>query len=547
MTPNESLERRLASGLPDLVGTRDPDYLPEILVRTERTRQRPDWIFPERWLPVAITMRLALIPRAVILWMLLSILVAGAIAGAAIGARLGLLTAIEHGPVASTQNGLIAFDTPGGDIVVADPDGGHARVLVSGDAEQYGPSWSPDGTRLAYFEKVAPGSVWGAKFHVHVVGADGSGAVDLTPDRDLVPTRFVREQPVTGGLEWSPDSRSIALSVMAPDPWTSAWGGSVEPCGNISDPKPSEEAHPRIVVIAADGSGIEPLQFFQECWHKYAIPIPAWDPVWSPDGSELAFKSRGLDEAAGLGIFISRFPEDLTTPADPRRVTSTAHPVAEGFSFDSPSWSPDGSRITFYCCEGEPHDIWVVNADGSDERAISTDPKDEYWPTWSPDGSRIAYQRQSTPPGNDLMLIDPDGGEPTRLDIPPSGGNGPIAWSPDGTKLLLITDDYVDFILIDVEAETEPVLVTDTDRARPEADLSGDWQPLTISEEPEPDPDALTAADGLVAFNVDETSGWLARTEALPCKSLRPSGAERSRRAGHPTVPASPTGALRVR
>ena len=64
MSANDRFERRLPVILDSLAPTRAPEYFDDILGQVDRTRQRPGWTFPERWLPVsALTNRLAVTPR----------------------------------------------------------------------------------------------------------------------------------------------------------------------------------------------------------------------------------------------------------------------------------------------------------------------------------------------------------------------------------------------------------------------------------------------------------------------------------------------------
>ena len=56
---DERLERALSDAIADMVGTSAPDYLDDILERTSRTRQRPWWTFPRRYLPMTPTFKFA--------------------------------------------------------------------------------------------------------------------------------------------------------------------------------------------------------------------------------------------------------------------------------------------------------------------------------------------------------------------------------------------------------------------------------------------------------------------------------------------------------
>jgi Tol biopolymer transport system component len=88
------------------------------------------------------------------------------------------------------------------------------------------------------------------------------------------------------------------------------------------------------------------------------------------------------------------------------------------------SWSPDGARLAFTECRGDPCQsaLLVVNTDGSGVRTL-LDPYMAFEPlVWFPDGSRLAIVMhpdpcrvgEGLPPGH-LELVDVDGGEPERI------------------------------------------------------------------------------------------------------------------------------------
>ena len=57
----------------------------------------------------------------------------------------------------------------------------------------------------------------------------------------------------------------------------------------------------------------------------------------------------------------------------------------------SPDFSPDGREISFHSARHGTRDVYVINADGSDERRLTSDEEQSYNPAFSPDGLRIAY------------------------------------------------------------------------------------------------------------------------------------------------------------
>jgi TolB protein len=65
-------------------------------------------------------------------------------------------------------------------------------------------------------------------------------------------------------------------------------------------------------------------------------------------------------------------------------------PIATGLD---PVWSPDGSQIAFARWE-DPRGIWVVNADGTNEHRVFDWPRETRYPSWSPDGEQIVFVRQ---------------------------------------------------------------------------------------------------------------------------------------------------------
>jgi dipeptidyl aminopeptidase/acylaminoacyl peptidase len=148
-------------------------------------------------------------------------------------------------------------------------------------------------------------------------------------------------------------------------------------------------------------------------------PATDFDPTWSPDGSQIAFRSQrdGNDE-----IYIMN--SDGTC-----QVNLTNDPADDW----SPAFSPDGTKIAFaHFFDGNQFsDIAVINKDGSGMQRLTTS-HGEY-PAWSPDGSQIAFA--SARDGNyEIYVMDADGTGQTRLTDNPAYDMSPV-WSPDGTQI----------------------------------------------------------------------------------------------------------------
>ena len=90
MTGDRRIERALPTILADLGAGPMPDYTDLLLARTARSRQRPAWVFPERWLPMDIAtrpVRATAVPWRLIGALALAVLIAAAALAIYIGSR----------------------------------------------------------------------------------------------------------------------------------------------------------------------------------------------------------------------------------------------------------------------------------------------------------------------------------------------------------------------------------------------------------------------------------------------------------------------------
>lgn len=167
-------------------------------------------------------------------------------------------------------------------------------------------------------------------------------------------------------------------------------------------------------------------------------------PVWSPDGSRIAFDSNRDDPDPDDDTVIN----DVFT-MDPDgggviRLTDGA-----GFHTD-PAYSPDGSLIAFSSDRGhypEKQGIYVMNAtDGSQVRRVTSLPAAasvDYAPRFSPDGSRLVFTREVDDASSDgaLYVVKLDGSGLRKITSARDVYPGDADWSPDGTEIVFEASD----------------------------------------------------------------------------------------------------------
>ncbi|MDX1429872.1 MAG: hypothetical protein R3282_06275 [Rhodothermales bacterium] len=131
--------------------------------------------------------------------------------------------------------------------------------------------------------------------------------------------------------------------------------------------------------------------------------------AWSPDGRRVMltryFPSEDDSEGrSGAGEIIEI---DLDSRSE-RQLTELG-----GYN-GGVAYSPDGSQVAFHRAERGKAELWLMNADGSEQRPITDSFVDEYSPVWSPDGNWIAFASGTEHDGRgtfDLWLMRPDGSD----------------------------------------------------------------------------------------------------------------------------------------
>ncbi len=259
----------------------------------------------------------------------------------------------------SPEGGRFAFEQEG-DVWVMAADGSDAHRVTTGTGAETDPAWSPDGQELVYVSNA--GALW-------IVGADGTDRRRLpgliAPARAADPDWGRNDQilftyqasagstSTIGALQSNGASNPVSVLVSETLPVADpTW----HPTGNLF-------AYQKATALTAGGAGRA-----WDIWQAFAFDGSQRSalvstarseqaPVYSPDGSSLAFESR--DESGSCLDCTDLYRKPLSPSGPAVKVSTLAGPPGTNVSESSPSW---GRAVEL--CQGRP--VTLSGTSGND-------------------------------------------------------------------------------------------------------------------------------------------------------------------------------------
>ena len=392
-------------------------------------------------------------------WWLAAILTVLAVAGWFVISRQAaprahsefMLTTITSYPGAQTQPAIspdgrqVAFawsedQSRNSDLYVVAAEGGAPKRLTTAHAADQFPAWSHDGTQIAFIRADT----------LMVVSPSGGGERALGP-------------AFPSWLSWAPDANVLVLSNWLADRHVLALFAVTETGGSrrqITFP-PAGITGDTAGAISPDGKRLAFIRCNLGNCDMYMTTLGQTEAqrlthdecafaglTWMPDGNTIVYSSRrhgaymlwqvqasgGAPEHLPSSADDARAPRAVRGPSGKVRIVfdhginnatiwrqpfdselaqhgADASPVrliASTRLDSSPQISPDGKRIVFSSNRSGYDEIWVADADGSNQRAVTHLHELAGSPRWSPDGNRIAFDLMSKN-GRSLFLTDANG------------------------------------------------------------------------------------------------------------------------------------------
>lgn len=309
-------------------------------------------------------------------------------------------------------------------------ESGEKRLLTEMNAVQ--PSWSPNGKQIAFWFSQTGSN----KRDVAIISASGGEPVIIGKNDSATE---INMNPV-----WSPDGNFLYY-VSNKDENISFWRVKIDQTSGkaLSEPElvlsPSKRSHH--ITFSADGTKMayverEIKSNIQSLGYDDETGKTIGEPSWVTSGDrQLSRPELSLDGNFFVSRLVRRGQDDIVKV---NRQTKEMIDLTNDKAIDRYArWSPDGQKISFTTDRTGKHEIWTVDASGSNFKQITfNNEKDVNMPNWSPDGKQMSFRLNEK---NFLIDLQKEWNEQKPVELPPTPNNATFLiwdWSPDGNYLI---------------------------------------------------------------------------------------------------------------
>ena len=240
----------------------------------------------------------------------------------------GIINEVDYETV--DKIACISYASGRSQIYIMNSDGTNIKNISNNDHDEFGFSWSPDGSKLAFT------SDYYGKGQIFIINSDNTARQNLSD-----------EDHWYGYPTWSPDGSKIAFVSGEPE--------IIDGQANLKG---------QINIMKNDGTEKRNLS---------GNILNDWYPTWSPDGSEIAFVS-----------YKNNIPQIFTMNPDGSERKNLSNNDSDELY---PTWSPDGSKIAFVSTINGFAKIFIMDMIGNNRKNITGKDFAGTYPSWSPKNS----------------------------------------------------------------------------------------------------------------------------------------------------------------
>jgi TolB protein len=268
--------------------------------------------------------------------------------------------------------------------------------------------------------------------------------------------RFIRYVTNTRAESWIMNSDGSDQH-RANDQIKNLQTGQWSPDGNKVVFVKENEGRRNVYLANADGSNEK----------KLPLNYPPTD--WSPDGTSFVYSANV--GGSNYDIFIYDIASEKSTN------------ISNSPAFDAdPLFSPDGTMIAFASDRDGNSENYVMNVDGSNVRRVTFHPAVDAFPVISPDGTQLIFDSNRDEENTDIYIRNLNDDRPLikLTDLPSNEEHRSNCWSPDGTKIVITSDQSgkSNIYVFNVESSKPQLFISDENADLQYPAFSGDGKTL---------------------------------------------------------------------